>query len=184
MKLRSILVMAGILAALGAIFFIARQPPRSGPQAEPRRFIWSVGMQDLKHLTIKLPAEGKSEAWVKHEDRYWYFDRPNGTKVNMKRWGGGIPLLLSGPGADRLITSEATEKQLEMYGFKNPRMEMALILRNGDALKIEIGSRTLDGRAYYIRLLDSETIYTVDHTWYDVLERLVLDPPYPEPEKQ
>jgi hypothetical protein len=31
-------------------------------------------------------------------------------KVNMKRWGGGIPLLLSGPGAERLITSEATDK--------------------------------------------------------------------------
>jgi len=184
MKLRTILVMAGILVALGALFFISRQPPESEPQAEPRRFIWSVGMEDLKHLTINLPAERKSEAWVKHEDRYWYFDRPNGTKVNMKRWGGGIPLLLSGPGAERLITGEATEEQLEMYGFKNPKMEIALILRIEDTIKIEVGNRTLDGRAYYIKLLDSKTIYTVDHTWYDVLKRLVMDPPYPEPEKQ
>ena len=183
MKLRTILVMAGILLALGAIYFISRQPPESEPKPEPRRFIWSVGMEDLKHLTINLPAKGKSEAWVKHEDRYWYFDRPNGTKVNMKRWGGGIPLLLSGPGAERLISGAATQEQLEMYGFTPPQMEMALTLRNGDTLKIQIGSRTLDGRTYYIKLLDSETIYTVDHTWYDVLERLVLDPPYPEPEK-
>ncbi|MEE4165761.1 MAG: hypothetical protein V2I35_07175, partial [Desulfocapsaceae bacterium] len=78
MKLRTILVMAGILLALGAIFFISRQPPESEPKPEPRRFIWSVGMEDLKHLTINLPAKGKSEAWVKHEDRYWYFDQPNG----------------------------------------------------------------------------------------------------------
>jgi len=180
MKLRTILIMAGILVVLGVLFFISRPQPESEPQVEPRRFIWSVGMEDLKHLTINLPAEGKNQAWVKHEDRYWYFDQPDGPKVNMKRWGGGIPLLLSGPGAERLITSEATDKQLEIYGFKNPKMKMALILRNEDTINIEVGYRTLDGRAYYIKQLNSKAIYTVDHTWYDVLERLVLDPPYPE----
>jgi hypothetical protein len=180
MKLRTILIMAGILVALGAFFFILRPQPESETQAQPRKFIWSVGLEDLHHLTINLPAEGKSQAWVKHEDRYWYFDRPDGPKVNMKRWGGGIPLLLSGPGAERLIASEATDKQLETYGFKNPKMIMAIILRNGDTINIEVGYRTLDGRADYIKKLKSKAIYTVDHTWYDVLERLVLDPPYPE----
>ena len=37
--------------------------------------------------------QGKREAWIKRKDRYWYFDKPNGPKVNMKRWGYGIPLL-------------------------------------------------------------------------------------------
>jgi hypothetical protein len=63
-------------------------------------------------------------------------------------------------------------------------MKMVLILQNGDTIDIEVGNRTIDGRAYYIRQLDSNAIYTVDHTWYEVLERLVLDPPHPEPLKQ
>jgi hypothetical protein len=67
-----------------------------------------------------------------------------------------------------------------MYGFQNPKMKMALILRNEDTINIEVGNRTLGGRAYYIKQLNSRAIYTVDHAWYDVLERLVLDPPYPE----
>ena len=183
MKLRTILVMAGILVALGMLFFITRRQPASEPKVELRKFIWSVSMEDLKLLTINLPAEGKSEAWVKHEDHYWYFDQPNGPKVNMKRWGGGIPLLLSGPGADRLITSEATDKQLEIYGFKNPKMKMTLTLRNEASINIEVGYRTLDGRTYYIKQINSPAIYTVDHTWYDVLEGLVLEPPYPESEE-
>ena len=182
MKLRSILIMVAILIVLGVVFYISSRP-EPVPRPEPRPFVWSVEMEDLARMAISLPEKGKSDSWVKHEDRYWYFDQPNGTKVNMKRWGGGIPLLLSGPGAERLISGAATQEQLEMYGFNPPQMEMALTLRNGDTLKIQIGSRTLDGRTYYIKLLDSETIYTVDHTWYDVLERLVLDPPYPEPEK-
>jgi hypothetical protein len=183
MKLCTILVMAGIFVALGMLFLISRRQPESEPQAEPRKFIWSVEMEDMKHLTIILPAAGKSEAWVKNKDRYWYFDQPDGPKVNMKRWGGGIPLLLSGPGAERLITSEATDKQLDIYGFTNPKMKIALILRDENTINIEVGDRTLDGRTYYVKQLDSKAIYTVDHTWYDVLERLVLDPPYPEPDK-
>jgi hypothetical protein len=140
-------------------------------------------MEDLNRLAITLPSEGKSQAWVKHEDRYWYFDQPNGPKVNMKRWGGGIPLLLSGPGAERLITSEATDKQLEIYGLKNPKMKVELILDNEETINIEIGDRTLNGQTYYIKQLNSKAVYTVDYTWYDVLERLVLDPPYPASEK-
>jgi hypothetical protein len=184
MKLRTILVMAGILVALGILFLVTRKQPEPEPQAEPRRFVWSVRMEDLKHLSISLPAAEKREAWIKHEDRYWYFDQPNRPKVDMKRWGGGIPLLLSGPGAERLITDTPSDKQMDMYGFNSPKMKMVLILQNGDTIDIEVGNRTIDGRAYYIRQLDSNAIYTVDHTWYEVLERLVLDPPYPEPLKQ
>jgi hypothetical protein len=183
MKLRTIFVMAGILVALGTLFLISRRQPEPDPQAESRSFIWSVAMEDLNRLAINLPSEGKSETWVKHQDRYWYFDQPNGPKVNMKRWGGGIPLLLSGPGAERLITTEATDKQLETFGLKNPKMTVELILENKDSINIEIGDRTLDGQTYYIKQLNSKTVYTVDYTWYDVLERLVLDPPYPESEK-
>jgi len=184
MKYRTILVMSGILMALGVLFFISRRPLELEPQEEPQSFVWSVEVKDLKRMTISLPGEGKREAWVKHQDRYWYFDQPDGPKVNMKRWGGGIPLLLSGPGAERLIAAESTDEQLEIYGLKDPRMKISLVLENEDAINIEVGDRTLDGQAYYIKQIDSRVVYTVDYTWYEVLARLVLDPPYPEPEKQ
>jgi hypothetical protein len=141
-------------------------------------------MEDLKHMAISLPPEGKNEAWVKHEDKYWYFDKPEGPKVNMKRWGGGIPLLLSGPGAERLITSESTDEQLEIYGLKDPKMKIDLVLENEDTINIAVGDNTPDGQASYVKLVDSRDVYTVHHTWYEVLERLVLEPPYPEPEEK
>jgi len=183
MKLRTIIVMAGILVALGVVFLISSRP-KTEPQAEPRPFVWSVEMGDLKAMAINLPHEEKSEAWVKHEDQYWYFDKPEGPKVNMKRWGGGIPLLLSGPGADRLIADNATDEQLGMYGLKDPKMKIDLVLENEDTIHIEIGDRTLDGQAYYIKMIDSTTVFTVDYTWHDVLRGLVLEPPYPEPDGQ
>ena len=183
MRVRTILVMAGILVALGVYFFISSRPEPE-PRPKPRPFVWSVKMTELKTIAINLPSEGKSEAWVKQEDRYWYFDKPGGPKVDTKRWGGGVPLILSGPGAERLIAENATDEQLEMYGLKDPQMKINLTLENEHTISIEVGDRTLNGQAYYIKLIDSRDVYTVDYTWYDVLERLVLEPPYPEPEEK
>lgn len=142
--------------------------------------VWSVEMMELTAITVSLPLKEKSEAWTKHDDKYWYFDKPDGPKVDMKRWGGGIPLLLSGPAADRLITEESTNEQLEIYGLADPRMEINIGLENGDTFNIEVGDVTPGGQTYYVKLANSRKVYTVDYTWYDVFERLVLDPPYPE----
>jgi len=102
----------------------------------------------------------------------------------MDRWGGGIPLILSGPGAERLIAEDATEEKLAVFGFTEPSMEIALTLENEEIIYIEVGDSTPNGTAYYVKLVDSDDVYTVDYSWYDVLERLVLEPPYPLPEEE
>ncbi len=183
MKLRTILVMAGILVALGVYFFVFSRPEPE-PRPEPRPFVWSVEMDELKTMAIGLPSEGKSEAWVKHDDKYWYFDKPEGPKVDMQRWGGGIPLLLSGTGAERISTEEATDEQLKMYSLKDPKMKIDLTLENEHTINIEVGDLIPDGQARYVKLVDSRDVYSVHYTWYDVLERLVLEPPYPDPEEE
>ncbi len=184
MRRPSIFVMAGILVALGLIYLFSSRPAKPGPTPEPRPYIWSVDMWDLRVITISLPRGKKSETWIKHEDQYWYFDRPNGPKVDMKRWGGGIPLLLSGPGADRLISGESTADRLALYGFQDPAMKVDLTLNNGDVVRIIVGDTTPGGDACYIKRVDAQEIYTVDRSWFDVLERLVREPPYPQPERE
>jgi hypothetical protein len=122
-----------------------------------------------------------SEAWTKHEDQYFYFDEADGPQVDRARWGGGIPLLLSGPAAARLIAGQATSEQLEVFGLDDPNMRIDLTLKNGRTFRIVLGDSTPDRQGYYIKRTDSEDVYTVDYTWYHVFERLVLDPPYPKP---
>ena len=181
MKTPSFFFLGGVLVTLSVVFyFSSRRPEPSAATESPRHFVWRVEMLALRHMTIDLPREGKSESWYLHEDRFWYFDEPDGPKVDMDRWGGGIPLLLSGPGANRLVVEEATADQLEMYGLADPQMLIELSLDTQETLDIEVGDRTLDGTAYYLKMADSTEVYTVDYTWYDVIVGLVLDPPYPE----
>ena len=177
MRLRNILILLVILLAMGGYFYVSSipQPP---PKSEPRVYVWSIEMEEIQHIEIRLPHEGKSEAWVKHADRYFYFDEPEGPKVDVERWGGGIPLLLSGPGADRVIAEDATEEKLAEFGLTQPQMEIILTLEGGNILNITVGDRTPDGINFYVQVPGSNDVCTVDYTWYEVIERLVKEPPY------
>lgn len=179
-KLRSILILAGVAAALGVTFYYTSRP-QPQPRPEPRAFVWSVEMTELARMAIALPRRGLEETWEKHEDRQWYFAGPDGPGVDRKRWGGGVPLLLSGPGANRRIAEDATAEQIERFGLHAPQMVIGLTLDDGETLDIVIGDATPDRLGYYIQRRGASDVYTVDYTWYDVLERLVTDPPYAPP---
>lgn len=184
MRFRSILILLIILLALGGYFYFFNEPEPPPEEKEPRVFVWLVGMEEIEHIEIRLPREDKSEAFIKipaGSEFPWHFDDTEKTKVDIARWGGGIPLLLSGPGAERIIVKDATEEKLAEFGLTQPQMEITLTLEDGDILNIRIGDRTPDGNTYYVQNLDFDDIALVDYTWYEVLERLVKEPPYASP---
>ena len=178
MKLRIIIPAGAIAIGLGIWYYIASRP-QPLPPPEPRPFVWAVEMNDLSRIQINLPKRGLSEAWRMHEDRYWYFTDPDGPRVDRSRWGGGIPLLLSGPGANRLIEVAPTAELLTAFGLDEPQMLIHLQLRDGVELEILIGDSTPDGTSYYTKQVDRPEVFTVDSTWFEVIERLAADPPYP-----
>lgn len=181
MKLRKYLIMAIILIGLSVIlYFVTRPDPL--PPDESRPFVWLVEVDELRAIDIRLPRENKREVWVRHDDKFWYFDETDEPKVDMDRWGGGIPLLLSGPGANRRI-AETTDTQLVSFGLREPRMLIDLTLANGETISAAAGNRTPDGKSCYVMLVDTTEVFTVDYTWYSVLEGLVLVPPYPVRQK-
>ena len=67
MRLRNILILLTILLALGVYFYFFRTP-EPPPKQEPRLFVWSVEMNDIKHIEIQLPRENKSEAFIKERE--------------------------------------------------------------------------------------------------------------------
>ncbi len=183
MRLRSILILLIILLALGGYFYFSNdsEPP---PKAEPKVFLWNIEMFEIQHIEIRLPREDKSEAFVKirEGDKFpWHFDDPQRSEVDAERWGGGIELLLTGPGAERVIVRNATEEKLAEFGLTQPQMEITLTLEDGDILNITVGDRTPDGDAVYIQDLHSNDVYLVYYGWYEVLERQVKEPPYAPP---
>jgi hypothetical protein len=178
LKMKAILILVAILAVVGTTYyFISR--PKPPAEEEPRYYVWDFDMENLQHITISLPKNNLSQSFVKHaDDRNFYFDVENGPKVDTQRWGGGIPLLLSGPGANRLIFQEVTDTQLAEYGFNAPNLTATLTLSDESIYEVQVGDSNPEGTNYYVRLASNRDIYTVDKSWYEILAGIVTNNPY------
>lgn len=177
MKLKGILILAAILVIAGTTFYFISRPQSEAP-GEPRAYVWDFDMDNLQHITISLPKENMAESFIKHDDRQFYFDVPDGPQVDKNRWGGGIPLLLSGPGASRIISYDTTDDKLTEYGFNSPNLVATMTLDDGSVYVAQVGDSNPSGTTYYVRLAESRDVYTVDASWFDVLARIVTEPPY------
>ena len=180
MRTRSILALLAVLAILGGVYFVVSNLTVSEPP-EPTIYVWDVEDSDLTHITISLPRQDLSQAFIKipHDDDFpWFFDDPQHSPVDVERWGGGIPLLLSGPSADRIIAENASTELLARYGLAEPAMVIDLAFTDESTMQIRVGDVTPNGMNYYVRAPASYAVATVDYTWYDVLASLVTNPPY------
>ncbi len=180
MRPRNILILLAILLVLGGYFYFANAP-QPASKAESRLYVWLIDEEEIQHIEIGLPREDKSEAFIKipEGDKFpWYFDDPQRSEVDQERWGGGIPLLLSGPGIDRVIARNATQEKLTEFGLTQPSIKITLTLEDGTIVNITVGDKTPDGNNFYVQAPDTNDVATVDYTWYDEIERLVKEPPY------
>jgi hypothetical protein len=188
LKLKAILILVAILAVAGTTYYFVTRP-KAPVQPTAKHFVWNFDMDELQNVTFTLPKAGNgglTESFVKHPDnKEFYFDVVNGPEVDNLRWGGGIPILLSGPQANRMILPSATEAQLQQYGLdpaiKPLNMDIKLtILIGGTPVKYEVyvGDSNPDGSNYYVRLAGNTDVYTVDKSWYDVLADIITNPPY------
>ncbi len=183
MRLRNILILVAVLGTATVVYIQTRPVVVPPPRPPGTEFVWLFDMEELTEIVIELPREGLKESFAKHADRQFYFDDPPGPKVDRNRWGGGIPLLLSGPAAERPIARDASDEQLEIFGFTEPSMVAILSRGAADTVIIEVGDAVPDGHAYYLRVAGSRNLYSVDATWYQVLARIVTEPPYPPEEE-
>ena len=164
----------------GGVYYWLNIPKPAAPE-EPRYYAWDINLDDIQHITINLPSENKSESFIKisKPDAFpWYFDDPQRSNVDSQRWGGGIPLLLSGPGVQRYFAGASTDKLAE-YGLTQPQMTINMILTDNTTMNIVIGNLTPDGTNVYVLAPHTNNdIGLVDKSWFDVLSGLVTDPPY------
>lgn len=183
MKLRNIVILLVALVALsGGFYFFG--PPKAAPPPSPQEYVWLINMDDITNVEISLPRENASEKFVKishGSDFPWFFDDGKNTPVDSNRWSSGIPLLLSGPAASRIVTRDATPADLTAYGLTAPQMKIVLTLTSQETMTINVGDQTPDGQGCYVQAPNSTSVATVDNSWYSTISQIVENPPYVTP---
>ncbi len=178
--MKKILALLAVLLLLGGYYYLSHRA-KGAPPAPPRVYVWQIDMEKIEGVELRLPREGASQSFIKIPggERFpWFFAGPAKAPVDPERWGGGIPLLLSGPGIERMISRQPGEEKLAELGLSKPQMEIALTLGGGKIITVKVGDSTPDGHAYYVQSPYAPEVALVDESWFDVLKRLVKEPPY------
>ena len=164
-----------VLAVLGGYAYVSvfNKPP---PLSEPRPYVYDYDMSDIFRMDVRYQDGTTNLVWD-DEKAEWFFTDPSRGEVDGGRVNG-IRLLLSGPGANRVLFRDApTPTQLGEFGFDDPQIDVTIVLQNGTVHRVLVGDTTPDGQNYYTKNADSDTIYLVDYTWGDEIARFVTEPP-------
>jgi hypothetical protein len=173
---KTTLILAGVLILLaGAAYYFHLTKPAQKPENRPE--IWSVEGEKIYHITVRLPHPKKTIAFFQDQEERWRFDDETRNPVDPKRWGG-IVILVSGPKSKRMIAEKVLD--LEEYGLTDPRMIVILGVKGRkNPLEILFGGQTPGEDHTYVKLKDHSPVYLIHSTFFQVLERLVLEPPRP-----
>ncbi len=168
-----------VLALMGGyVYTYVLNAPK--PPSTPRPYVYQYDMEDIVRMDVT--SAGSTVKVVYNEDsQEWRFEDASRGQVDQGRLNG-IRLLLSGPGANRvLLTETPTPQQLAEYGFNNPQAVANLTLKDGSLHQVLLGDQTPDGKNYYIKNGDTGTVYLVDYTWGNEIKRFVSQPPIATP---
>ena len=161
------------LAVIGA--YVLVQIRNEAPAPVPTEtFIYSIDERDIDSVEITHLGDTQRFMWDEQSDG-WVFDDAERSPVARDRWGG-IPLLLSGPRVQRVLSVDKAD--LWRYGLDDPTTTITLGLSNGQRLTVYIGIRSPDGENDYVVREGSPQIVLIDRSWHEVLVRLVTAPPY------
>ncbi len=173
LRLTLVLVIVLAWASVGASWVVKKAPFESDDPDPP--FFYNLSPDDLRKITIS--AGDKSVSWVFREtERRWYFETPADVPANLQRWGG-ITTLLGGPKTQRVLRPEIDDPV--KYGLDRPSLVISAVLRDGSNITLDIGSATANEGAHYARFVGNPQLVLVDSSWGNVLERLAVEPPYP-----
>lgn len=180
MSFRTTGVLLLVLSLLGGYVynFVLHKP---APPAPPRPYVYQYDMLDIVQIDVKYQGQSVNIIWDESEST-WRFTNPSRGEADNLRING-IRLLLSGPGANRvLVTSTPTPAQLIDYGLASPKIVAIIALKNGAVHTVLLGEKTPDGGNYYVKSEADNTVYLVDYTWGDEIARFVTEPPIKKPE--
>ena len=140
-RLAVLLLIAVVVVTAWAVWFRAGDQPAVAP---PSSRLYAAE-QDLI-TSLALRTEDGSAAFVR-KDGVWYFTDDLLLPVNLDRWGG-VVLLLSGPGVDRLLPEPETPAD---FGLDVPTT-IRIGLADGSEIGVSLGSKTPDERNYYAQV--------------------------------
>ncbi len=177
MNVRLTFLLVAVLLLFGGAILVVTLTQNPEPKDE-QDWLWKVDDNSIVH--IEATHRGDTVVYTrKPGGAHWFIvEEDREVRVFQDKWSG-TPLLLSGPRVNRTLVDEIEDPA--QYGLDpvNPESSIKVTERTGVSYEFHMGFETPDGEHQYARLVGSPKLFTVPQIWAMVINRLVLQPPYP-----
>ena len=178
MSVRVSLLLVLVLVLIGGGILLTNALDSKEPRTRDQPWLYRVDIEDLDHISVLY--QGEEMGYASKGGDEWVIDDGNDTPTFLDKWAG-MTLLLSGPSSSFEVAPEIDDPA--KYGLDSPRMEVEILVKNGQIINVHLGDPTPDGDHWYARLVGSDRLFTVASLWGDTVSRLVTEPPYPPVEE-
>jgi hypothetical protein len=192
MNIRLTILLVFVLALFGALALWFKPWEQDAPR-EVEPWAWRIDDDAIVHVevthrgqaggsiecskeTFPITGEVQTVAYGKDLGRGKWFivEGDQREEVYLKRWSG-IPLLLSGPRASRVLGT--TIENPAQYGLDPPETVIEITEETGLSYEFWLGNLTPDEGYSYMRLVGDSQLLTVPEVWARVVNCLVVSPP-------
>src|SRR5688572_10874240 len=158
MRTRSTLILAAVVAALGAwIWFVESEGPTTGELEERKQNVFPDFDRE-KVETLQLTREGKTVQLAKRDGK-WRIQRPLDTDAD----DGAVDSILSAIeflSKTRTIEGDAAKKRRGEFGLSSPRVKGSFRVRGRDR-SFQVGGADSTGDGVYVSVGGDDHVYVV-----------------------
>lgn len=171
------LILAGILALLGAYVFLVESkrepPPEEGAQPTPAP-LWEFEGGDVTQIAV---TKGEQTTAIERDagDVEWRMTAPEEREADSDRLNGLVYQVAS----MKFTRAMADVGDLAAFGLREPEVQVTLVLSDGTTINAGLGAENPRHTARYVQKESDPLVYLVPIGDVDGLLRLLDEPPYP-----
>lgn len=177
--LRSTLVLAAVLAGLGAyIYFVESERPTSEEAANAKASVFEIEASAIDGITVSSSSGERSV--LRKQDDTWRLVEPVEADAEALQVSG-LTDAIAGLEIERVVDDSATE--IGAFGLADPRIEISFTVDGGDEPhRLQIGEQTATGGDLYARIDDERRVFliasyresTFDKSPFDFRDKAIL----------
>lgn len=174
-NVRLTIVVAALFLLLGGFiyFYELTGPGAAAPTPRPAgQRILTIEAATINRFEVTL--DGKTTIVSKGPDGRWQLEQPSSGPADQERMED-LARRVASMRAERVIGERVTD--LKPFGLDPPVAVARISTSAGQRVEIHVGNETLTGAAYFVRLANDQTVYTVSAFTAGRLRGLVLEPP-------
>ncbi len=170
MQFRGLLAAVAVLAVLGiGVFFSNKYKKDDDKKGSDAPKLLNVTDDQIAKIEIQKREGGKT---VLEKPDKWKMTTPAGLNADQEAVGSMATTLATLP-SDKLVEEKATD--LAPFGLTAPQLEVAVSLKNGKTIKVQVGDETAVGNGFYAKLDGDSKVYIIAAFTKTALDKTAQD---------